>query len=256
MQTLSNTMNQKPVIQFTDVSKEFYLQEDRTFKELIPSLFQGKNWAKKKVVFSDLHFAIEKGESVGIIGRNGAGKSTIMKLIAGVTYPSTGSITVDGKVAPLIELNAGFHHELTGYENIFLNAAILGLHKKETDAIVESVIDFSQLREYIHVPLKRYSTGMQMRLAFAVVVQTHADILLIDEVLAVGDAEFQQKCLQKLDELKKTHNQTTVFVSHDQKAVENFCERVIVLDKGTVAFDGDPKEAFKFYNHSINQSEV
>jgi ABC-type polysaccharide/polyol phosphate transport system ATPase subunit len=244
-------IKQKTIIRFEEVTKEYYLQEYKTFKELIPSLVKGDNWAKKKVVFSDLNFTITKGESVGIVGRNGTGKSTILKLIAGVTYPSSGNITVAAKVAPLIELSAGFHHELSGYENIYLNAAILGLHKDETDSIVNEVIDFSGLHEYIHVPIKRYSTGMQMRLAFAVVIQINAPILLIDEVLAVGDAEFQAKCLKKLNELKATNEQTSIFISHDQRAVESFCERVLVLDQGSVVFDGKPSAAFTFYNRLL-----
>lgn len=245
-------MKNKVVIEFEKVTKEFYLQEERTFKELIPSLVRGQNWAKKKKVFSNLNFSIFKGESIGIIGRNGAGKSTIMKLIAGVTYPTSGTVLVEEKVSPLIELSAGFHHELTGMENIHLNAAILGLHKKQTEQIVDKVIAFSELEEYIHVPLKRYSTGMQMRLAFAVAIQTGAPILLIDEVLAVGDASFQKKCLEKLNDLKKTNEQTTIFISHDQTAVEEFCDRVLVLDQGKVVFDGKPSEGFRFYNRLLD----
>ncbi len=249
-------MKNEAVISFQNVTKDFYLQEDRTFKELSPSLFRGQTWAKKKEVFTDLTFSIARGESVGIIGRNGAGKSTLMKLIAGVTYPTSGKVVVKEKVAPLIELSAGFHHELTGYENIHLNAAILGLHKRETEQIIDTVIEFSELQEYIYVPLKRYSTGMQMRLAFAIVIQTHAPILLIDEVLAVGDANFQKKCLKKLNDLKVNHNQTTVFVSHDQKAVEEFCERVLVLDQGRIAFEGKPAQGFQFYNKLLNGSDT
>jgi len=246
-------MNQNtPVINFSHVSKEFFLQEDRTFKELLPSLLMGNSWARKKTVFSDLSFSIRKGESVGIVGRNGAGKSTLMKLIAGVTYPNSGSVRVTESVAPLIELTAGFHHELTGYENIYLNAAILGLHKKETDLILEKVIDFSELRDYIHVPLKRYSSGMQMRLAFAIVIQTQAPILLIDEVLAVGDAEFQDKCLRTLNAIKKTKDRTIVFVSHDKKAVEEFCDRVLVLDAGKIVFDGNPKQALQIFEFLLH----
>jgi len=245
-------MQNIPIITCQHLSKDFYLQEDRTFKEVLPNLLRGRGWARKKTVLHNLSCSIYKGESVGIIGRNGAGKSTLMKLIAGVTYPTSGSINVNAKVAPLIELSAGFHHELTGYENIFLNAALLGLHKRETDAIVDQVIAFSELEEYIHVPLKRYSSGMQMRLAFAVVVVTNAPIFLIDEVLAVGDAEFQRKCLRRLTELKQTGEHTIVFVSHDQAAVEGFCERAIWIDQGRIAFDGSPKEAFKQYNKKLH----
>lgn len=240
------------VISFDHVTKEFYLQEERTFKELLPNLMRGKGWAKKKIVFSDLSFSIEKGETVGIVGKNGAGKSTLMKLIAGVTYPTKGSLRVSEPVAPLIELTAGFHHELTGMENIYLNAAILGLHKSQTDKIVNSIIEFSELREYIHVPLKRYSTGMQMRLAFAIVIQTQAPILLIDEVLAVGDASFQEKCLATLESLKNTGKYTIVFVSHDAAAIEQFCDRVLVLNQGELIFDGNPRQGLRVYDSLIH----
>ena len=145
---------------FDHVKKEYLLQEDRTFKELLPNLLRGKPWAKKHMVFKDLSFRIQQGETVGIVGKNGAGKSTILKLIAGVSYPDEGKVFVQGKVTPLIELGAGFHHELSGYENIFLNAAILGMHKQEIMSKVESIIAFSELEEYIHSPVKKYSTGI------------------------------------------------------------------------------------------------
>ncbi|MEX0895723.1 MAG: ABC transporter ATP-binding protein [Patescibacteria group bacterium] len=238
----------KTSITFNQVSKSFYLQEDKTVKELLPSIIQGKSWMKKKIALKNISFSIRQGETVGIVGKNGAGKSTIMKLIAGVTYPSSGSVQVGGKVAPLIELTAGFHHELSGYENIFLNAAILGMHKKEIQEQVTSIIEFSNLADYIHVPLKRYSTGMQMRLAFSVAIHTNAPILLIDEVLAVGDVEFQEKCLRKLTEIKAETNSTIVFVSHDQQAVEKFCDRALLLEDGELVADGSPQRIFDTYN--------
>lgn len=249
-------MKQAPVISFENVSKKYFLVEDKTFKEVIPSLLRGQSWAHQKIVFDNLTFSINKGETVGVIGRNGAGKSTIMKLIAGVTYPTTGEVRVTERVAPLIELGAGFHHELSGYENIYLNAAILGLHKQETEDNVEKIIKFSELEEYIQVPLKRYSTGMQMRLAFAIAVHTNAPILLIDEVLAVGDIDFQKKCLKKLNALKSSQDITTIFISHDQEAVERFCERAIVLESGKITYDGKPEAAFRYYNnHNQEASE-
>lgn len=237
-----------PVISFSHVQKQFAIQTDRTAKELIPSLLAGKAWAKTHTVFSDLSFTIHKGETVGIIGKNGAGKSTILKLIAGVTYPNKGHIEVNGHVAPLIELGVGFHHELTGYENIFLNGAILGMSKQQIESKVASIIEFSGLNEYLHTPVKRYSTGMYTRLAFAIAIHTDADILLIDEVLAVGDVEFQKKCLDYLDKLKQQREKTIIFVSHDEAAVKAFCERALFISGGELRFDGEPKEALRLYN--------
>ncbi len=236
------------VISFQDVTKQFPVQTDRTAKELIPSLVKGKSWAKTHTVFSKINFEIEKGETIGIVGKNGAGKSTILKLIAGVTYPTQGHVKVRGQVAPMIELGAGFHHELTGYENIFLNGAILGMSKAEIESHVAEIIEFSELQDFIHVPIKRYSTGMYMRLAFSVAIQTNAPVILIDEVLAVGDAKFQEKCLTKLEEIKKNSNRTIVFVSHNQKDVIRFCERALLIDNGNLAVDGSPEKIFKEYN--------
>lgn len=235
-------------IQFKNVTKKFYLQEDKTFKEALPSLILGKPWAKELVALNNVSFQIKQGETVGIIGKNGAGKSTILKLIAGVTTPTKGEIEVNGKVAPLIELGAGFHHELTGYENIFLNAAILGMHKKEIEQVVDKVIDFSELEDFIHIPVKKYSSGMYMRLGFAVVIYTNASIFLMDEILAVGDASFQQKCFKHLKKVKKSRNKTIVFVSHDEKQITDFCERVLLFDKGNLIKDSSANEAFRKYH--------
>lgn len=241
-------MKNSTYIKLTHVSKEFFLQGDRTFKELIPNLIKGKKWANKLQVFNNLSFEINAGETVGIVGKNGAGKSTIMKLIAGVTCPTKGNVSVVGRVAPMIELGAGFHYELNGYENIFLNAAILGMHKKEIELVLEDIIEFSEIREFLHEPLKHFSTGMVMRLAFSIAVHARAKIFLIDEVLAVGDADFQKKCLNKLKEIKKERDTIIVFVSHDQEAVEKFCDRAIFINKGHIVLDASPKEVFAKYN--------
>jgi len=238
----------EPIIQFSHVAKLYYLQEDRTFKDVIPSMLFGKPWAKKHSVFKDLNFSIGRGETVGIVGKNGAGKSTLLKLIAGVTYPNSGHVQIHGRVAPLIELGAGFHHELSGYENIFLNAAILGMHKREIEVKVREIIAFSELEEFIHVPVKRYSSGMQMRLGFAVAIHVDVPILLIDEVLAVGDRDFQKKCLDRLQEMKRKENKTIIFVSHNEEAVKSFCERTILLEEGKIIADGTPDEVFRRYN--------
>ncbi len=241
-------------ISFKNVTKRFYLQDDRTFKELLPNLLTGKPWAKKFTALSDINFEITGGETVGIIGRNGAGKSTILKLIAGVTYPTTGQVKINSKVAPLIELGAGFHHELSGYENIFLNAAILGMHKKEIESKVKEIIEFSELSEFIHVPVKRYSSGMYMRLGFSVAIHTNAPILLIDEVLAVGDVAFQRKCLETLKKIKSQATKTIVFISHSEQSVKSFCDRVILLEHGKVVNDGKPDETFDSYHKLLKNT--
>lgn len=241
-------------ISFKNVTKDFYLQEDKTFKEFLPSILGGKSWAKKLIVFSDISFDIKIGETVGIIGRNGAGKSTILKLIAGVTYPTSGYVRINGKVAPLIELGAGFHSELSGYENIFLNGAILGMHKKEIENQIDSIIEFSELGEFIYVPVKKYSSGMYMRLGFSVAIHTNANIILIDEVLSVGDAAFQKKCLDYLREIKKAQNKTIIFVSHNEKAVKEFCDRAILIDKGKLVIDNIPQSTFNIYHQILKKS--
>lgn len=237
----------KPIIEFSNVTKQFMLQEDRTFKELIPSLLLNRPLSKKYKALSDVSFTINEGETVGIVGKNGAGKSTILKLIAGVTYPTNGTVKIHGRVAPIIELGAGFHHELSGYENIFLNAAILGMHKREIEQKVSSIIEFSELDKFIHVPVKKYSTGMHMRLAFSVAIHIDAPILLIDEVLAVGDEAFQKKCLDYLTMMKKDQKKTIVFVSHAREAVEGFCDRALLLESGKILLDDTPKNVFAQY---------
>lgn len=245
-------MKKNTQISFSEVNKDFYLQGDRTFKELIPNLIRGKKWAKKLQALHKVSFSIEPGETVGIIGHNGAGKSTIMKLIAGVTYPTEGEITVHGRVAPMIELGAGFHYELNGYENIFLNGAILGMSKSEIEEEVENIINFSEIRDFLHEPLKRFSTGMVMRLAFSIAVHARAQIYLIDEVLAVGDQEFQDKCIARLNTIKQEKDKIIVFISHDEAAVKKFCDRTILLDHGKLIADTNSKSAYDIYNKLAN----
>lgn len=242
-------------ISFKKVTKKFFLQDERTFKEFLPQLLMGKPPGREFTVFSNLSFDIKTGETVGIVGRNGSGKSTILRLIAGVTSPTSGKIIVNGKVAPLIDIGAGFHHELTGYENIFLNGAILGLHKKEIEQVLDSIIEFSELKEFIHTPVKKYSTGMYMKLGFSIAIHANSPIILIDEVLAVGDLAFQEKCLTVLNAIKKNQGRTIVFVSHDDHAVKKFCDRVILLNQGEIVADDTPENALKLYHKLLHLNE-
>ncbi|MEP7166997.1 MAG: ABC transporter ATP-binding protein [Candidatus Woesebacteria bacterium] len=245
-----------PVIDFKHVSKEYIMGDDRTFKELVPNILKGKSWASKYQAIDDVSFRITQGETVGFIGKNGAGKSTILKLIAGVTYPTKGEVIVSQPVAPLIELGAGFHHELSGFENIYLNAAILGMHKKEIENCIDSIISFSELEKFIHAPVKRYSSGMYMRLAFSIAIHVNSPILLIDEVLAVGDEAFQKKCLSYLEQMKKKQDKTIIFVSHNEEAVTEFCDRAILLDRGKVLADDTPRNTFIIYHKLPDHSNA
>lgn len=188
---------------------------------------------------SDISFAIEKGTSVGIIGRNGAGKSTLLKVLSRITSPSQGTVKVRGRVASLLEVGTGFHPELSGKENIYLNGSILGMRRKEIDRKLDEIIEFSGVGRYIDTPVKRYSSGMYVRLAFAVAAHLESEILIIDEVLAVGDAEFQKKCLGKMGQVSAEDGRTVLFVSHNMAAIKTLCQQAIVLEQGTLLFNGD-----------------
>lgn len=237
------------MITFAHVDKYFYFQHQRTLKELLHAFVKGQKTLEYVHALSNVSFFVKKGESVGIIGKNGAGKSTLLKLIAGVSAPTKGTIAIEGKVAPLIELGAGFHPELTGIENIFLNGVILGLKEKEVKEKLQDIIAFSELEKFMDVPVKFYSSGMYMRLAFSVAIHVSADILLIDEILAVGDSEFQKKCMDKMEEFKK-NGTTIVLVSHDTNMVKRFCSRVIYLKNGTVSYDGPVEDGIKEYTQT------
>ncbi|MBS1534274.1 MAG: ABC transporter ATP-binding protein [Bacteroidetes bacterium] len=195
----------------------------------------------------DINFEINHGDAVGIIGKNGAGKSTLLKLLSRVTSPTTGEIKVKGRIASLLEVGTGFHPELSGRENIFLNGAILGMRKKEIARKLDEIIDFSGVERYIDTPVKRYSSGMYVRLAFAVAAHLESEILIVDEVLAVGDAEFQKKCLGKMSDISKGEGRTVLFVSHNMAAVKSLCNKGIVLANGMVAFNGEVDNALDYY---------
>ena len=195
----------------------------------------------------DINFEIEQGDAVGIIGRNGAGKSTLLKILSKVTQPTTGKIYTRGRIASLLEVGTGFHPEMTGRENIFLNGAILGMTKKEITRKFDEIVDFSGVERYIDTPVKRYSSGMYVRLAFAVAAHLESEILIVDEVLAVGDAEFQKKCLGKMGDVTKGEGRTILFVSHNMGAISNLCNKGILLEKGLIKYEGTTEVAIKKY---------
>lgn len=195
----------------------------------------------------DINFEIEQGEAIGIIGRNGAGKSTLLKILSRVTGPTTGKITGNGRVASLLEVGTGFHPELTGKENVYLNGAILGMRKKEIRRKFDEIVDFAGVERYIDTPVKRYSSGMYVRLAFAVAAYLESEILIVDEVLAVGDAEFQKKCLGKMGEVTKGEGKTVLFVSHNMAAIKTLCKKAILLEYGNIKYNGDSVSAITAY---------
>lgn len=195
----------------------------------------------------DINFEIKEGDAVGIIGRNGAGKSTLLKLLSKVTKPTTGCFKTNGRIASLLEVGTGFHPEMTGRENIYLNGAILGMSKKEISRKFDEIVDFSGVERYIDTPVKRYSSGMYVRLAFAVAAHLESEILIIDEVLAVGDAEFQKKCLGKMGDISKGEGRTVLFVSHNMAAVKSLCNKGIVLQFGKKVFDGNAADGVSYY---------
>lgn len=240
-------MSTQPIIKFDKVTKSFSKLTKKTFKEFLPALFLGEKTVNRFTALSDISFEIQKGECLGIIGPNGSGKSTILKLIANVMSPTSGKINVHGRVSPLIELGAGMHPELTGRENIYLNGAILGLKRRQIDANLQSIIDFSELSEFIDQPIKHYSSGMYMRLAFSIAIHVNPEILIVDEILAVGDPKFQQKCLDKMEEFKKL-GVTILFVSHNLDTVSKFCTRCLLINHSQLIGDGPPAKICQLYS--------
>lgn len=206
------------------------------------------NKGEKFLALDGVSFEVKKGERVGIIGHNGAGKSTLLKLLSRVTAPTTGTITLNGRVASMLEVGTGFHPELTGRENIYMNGAILGMTKKEIDAKIEDIIDFSEVRQFIDTPVKRYSSGMYVKLAFSVAAHLDSEIMIMDEVLAVGDMSFQKKCLDKMSQVSQDEGRTVLYVSHNMNTIRQLCNRVIVLDHGKVIFNGDVEEGIGIYS--------
>lgn len=205
------------------------------------------NMGEKFWALNGIDLEIRKGEAVGIIGHNGAGKSTLLKILSRVTAPTEGTVKMKGRISSMLEVGTGFHPELTGRENIYMNGAILGMSKKEIDAKLEEIIDFSECRQFIDTPVKRYSSGMYVKLAFAVAAHLDAEIMIMDEVLAVGDMKFQQKCLGRMGDAAENEGKTVLYVSHNMATIRKLCSRCIVLHKGELVYDGDVEKAISYY---------
>ena len=240
----------KAIIQCTDVRKDFPMYHHFTggiknflfhFPTAIKEMRKSRFTALKNI-----NFEVSSGETIGIIGKNGAGKSTILGLLAGVLKPSFGQIHVHGRLAPLLQLGAGFHQELSGRENILLNGILLGMLKKEVEDNIDSIIEFSELENFIDQPIRTYSSGMLARLGFSVAVHCEPDILLLDEVLSVGDQDFQKKCIEKMLGFKRS-GKTIVFVSHSEKQIEQICDRLIWIDRGEISADGETEAIISDY---------
>jgi ABC-2 type transport system ATP-binding protein len=236
------------VITVDNVSKTFRLPHERnnSIKSAAVNFYRRNKSYEEQEVLRNVSLQIKRGEFFGIVGRNGSGKSTMLKLLAGIYYPSKGAIDVKGKLTPFIELGVGFNAELTGRENVFLNGALLGFSRSEMLAMYDEIVAFAELKKFMDQKLKNYSSGMQVRLAFSIAIKAQSDILLIDEVLAVGDARFQQKCFDYFYELKSS-NRTVVFISHDMDSVQRFCDRAILIENGDVVASGNTQDVVDKY---------
>lgn len=242
-------------IKAESVSKEFILPHEKanSLKGVFTSLPKRKNKTREvQHALRDIDFEIKKGEFFGIVGRNGSGKSTMLKILAGIYQPTKGHIKVEGKLVPFIELGVGFNGELTGRENVYLNGAMLGFSEKEIDALYDDIVGFAELEKFMDQKLKNYSSGMQVRLAFSMATRAQADVLLIDEVLAVGDADFQRKCFEHFRTLKR-NKKTVVFVSHDMSAIREYCDRAVMIEKSRVVCSGTADEVATEYVKLFNQ---
>lgn len=232
------------------IYKDFKLPHEKTdsLKSAFTSIYKNKNKSfETQHALKDVSFEIKKGEFFGIVGRNGSGKSTLLKVIAGIYQPTKGSIKVDGKLVPFIELGVGFNPELTGRENVYLNGALLGFPRKKIDEMYDDIVEFAELHDFMEQKLKNYSSGMQVRLAFSVATRAEADILLVDEVLAVGDADFQRKCFNYFMQLKKGKT-TVIFVTHDMNAVREYCDRAVLINENKMGKIGTPEDVAQSYS--------
>ena len=238
-------MENSVVVSLEHVTKRYKLYKNE--KKRFLGIFSKKVPYKEKIAVNDVSFDIHKGEAVALFGRNGAGKSTILKMITGVSYPSEGKVSVNGRVSALLELTSGFDPELSGRENIYLKGQLIGLNDKEIADIEDAIIEFAEIGEYIDQPVRAYSSGMKARLGFAVNVNIHPEILIVDEALSVGDKEFRQKCLEKVNKIIKEDGVTLLFVTHSTTTAKQFCSRGIFLTKGKLKFDGDIDKAIELY---------
>lgn len=241
-------MQDEPAIHVTNISKTFILPHEKytSLKSLFINFYRRKKDFEVQKALSDVSLEVKQGEFFGIVGRNGSGKSTLLKMLAGIYVPDSGEIWVNGKLTPFIELGVGFNMELTGRENVYLNGALLGFSRKEMNAMYKDIVDFAELEPFMDQKLKNYSSGMHVRLAFSIAVRTKSEILLVDEVLAVGDMNFQKKCFRVFEELKK-EGRTIVFISHDMESVRRFCDRAALLSRGKIEFVGSPEHVADIY---------
>ena len=244
-------------IRLENITQRFRVIQERpdTLRELFAKFFRHESHYRDFDAVKNVSFDVPHGQMLGLIGRNGSGKSTLLKIIAGVYRPTAGKVEVTGSLAPLIELGAGFHHDLTGRENILLNGLLMGYSKRQMLEREERIIEFAEIGDFIDSPVKQYSSGMYMRLAFSVATEIDPDILLIDEILAVGDAPFQQKCVQRMRNFRQA-GKTIVFVSHSMDQVARLCDRAILIDQGTIMADGPPEEVIAVYQSSMAPEAV
>ncbi len=250
-------MSAETAIRVQNVSKAFKLPHEKTssVKSVVLNFYKRKKGYELQQALDNVSFEIKKGEFFGIVGRNGSGKSTLLKLLAGIYSPSKGRIQVNGKLTPFIELGVGFNPELTGRENVYLNGALLGFSQKEMEAMYDEIVAFAEIEKFMDQKLKNYSSGMQVRLAFSIAIQAKSDILLIDEVLAVGDDNFQRKCFETFESLKR-EGRTIVFVSHSMASVRDFCDRALLLSNGKIVELGDVETIVEKYNELNQAGEV
>lgn len=251
------------VMRVSNIGKKYELMTEQdkhdTFASVLLNSFKGGFKKKKNKgefwALKDVSFNVNKGERIGIIGHNGAGKSTLLKVFSRITVPTEGEIEVKGKIASLLEVGTGFHMELTGRENIYLNGSILGMSRSEIDAKFDDIVEFSEIGQFLDTPVKRYSSGMFVKLAFAVASHLDPDILIVDEVLAVGDMKFQEKCLGKMEDVA-SGGRTIIYVSHSMRTVQQLCTRVIVMNHGKIIYDGDVNEGVKIYMENTKSPEI
>lgn len=246
----------QPAIQVKNVSKAFVLPHERStsVKSLLINSFRHGRSFERQQVLKDISFEIAQGEFFGIVGRNGGGKSTLLKLLAGIYTPDAGSVTLHGKLTPFIELGVGFNPELTGRENVYLNGALLGFSRRETESMYKGIVEFAELEAFMDQKLKNYSSGMQVRLAFSIAIRAQSDILLLDEVLAVGDEAFQRKCLDVFEQYK-ANKQTVILVTHDMTTVRRFCSRAMLINEGRIVEIGNPRAVADKYSE-LNQKAI